>query len=129
MKRSIEGNKTKKKTAITLFSLTIFLMLPSIVYAETGSVDISKFPNRLSEMLTISLFSARLLASAILTSFFVFPTMLLTGRKNQFMPTLVILFMCLCVCIGLGWLDYWILLLIAFAVAGLWATRFKDMVT
>jgi len=91
-------------------------------------VDVSQFPNNLAYALNIPLFAGQLLASVILMSFFLFPTMMLThGKTRQEIPITFIGVGTLSVCIALGWTPYFVMLLIIMMVAFAYADKIRSL--
>jgi len=92
------------------------------VYAleDDDVVDISKLPNKLAEALNAPLFAGQILASAIPFCLICFPTFLLTDNDIAHISAIVL---CLGLDVALGWLPYWLLLLLALIIAFLYADK------
>jgi len=87
-------------------------------------VDISKLPNKLAEALNAPLFAGQILASAIPFCLICFPAFLLTDRDIAHISAIII---SLSIALALGWLPYWILLLLALIIAFLYANQIKGV--
>lgn len=105
----------------------LFLINIKMVYAEEeDSVDLTDFPDKLSEALGIPLFPSQLLSSAILMAIFMFPALALTrGKDTQFLILLIFGNILMGVCIALTWLPYWFILILILLIAGIWSAKFK----
>jgi len=87
-------------------------------------VDISQLPARLAEALNAPLFAGQILASAIPFCLICFPTFLLTKSNIAHISAIIL---CLSLTIALGWMPYWILLILAFIIAFLYANQIKGV--
>lgn len=111
---------------LTVFLVSLFSV--NIAYAE-GEVDLSKFPERLSEMLGINEFAGELLASTLLMALFLFPAMMLArGKVSQEYVILFVGFSVMGISIALGWLPYFMLLIIVMLVALLYAGKMREWI-
>ena len=126
-----------KQTKIHLFYLVLlFAILATLIsqaYAvdESGQVNIQDVPQRLGNALGISDpgtagFVGGLLASAILMFTFILPVAL---YSKSFLPSMLVGFLLMGTCIGLGWLPYWFLLIIVMLVALMFAGNMRDWIT
>ena len=108
-------------------------MVIPLCHADEGSVNLGDFPAKLGEALGIDLFSAQLLSSLILMSIFLFPSIMIAGYFGGAGAVLYdIIFVGLgssAVCAALGWLPYWILILVAVIVALLFAGSIRNMIS
>jgi len=113
------------KTKICLFFgiLLVFMLIPCVYAEDDEAVNLSEFPLKLSEMMTIPLFAAELLASSIIVALFVLPTVFACSKfkKDVTIPTLVVGIGALGFCIAMGWLPYWFLLVLCLLVALIFA--------
>jgi uncharacterized membrane protein (DUF106 family) len=112
--------------------LTILLVAIPLVHAEESEeVDLSQVPNKLAEMLNIPLFAGQLLASLVFMSLFLLPTVFACSKfeKDVFYPTAFVGFMTLGVCIAIGWLPFWILLILCMLVAFMFSGKIKGWIS
>ena len=115
-----------KKLLIFLFALLISIFLLNIAYGleDDDVVDISKLPNKLAEALNAPLFAGQILASAIPFCLICLPTFLLTKNSIAHISAIIIT---LSLDMALGWLPYWILLLISLVIAFIYANQIKKV--
>lgn len=116
-------NKTR---LIPILTIVLFASLVSRAYASDGEVNLSDFPQKLADALSIPLFAGQLLATGIILALFLLPTLLLT--KNV-MAHLMMGFISLAVCLALGWIPYWLFILIAVGEALFFAGAVRDMIS
>jgi len=122
--------KIKVLTIFLLFSLAFILQVQTMgkVEAQDNGTDLNltSFPELLAEKLSISEFAGKILASLIIMLAFILPTALYTRSLIPpiFIGTLVMGF-----CIGIGYLDYWFLLVVAMLVAFMFASKIREVVT
>lgn len=93
-------------------------------------VDITLFPAQLSDILGVDVFTAQLILSAVALIF----TVCLVGyiiKKGTALTygLLVTEFVVMAALIGLGWLPYWILLVMSLAVGLMFAATMRDFIT
>ncbi len=97
---------------------------------QAASLNITDVPSNLGAQLGVGAFGGGLIASAVLILGLLLPTALIARKKNAgFVPELVMAFLGLCICVGIGWLSYWILLIIALLVAVMYAGTMRDWIT
>ena len=104
------------------FSILILALTIQTVYADADDVNVLDFPKQLSERLTIPLFAAQILASLIIMSFFLLPTLLLTRGQSVFAP-LVIGIGSVGFCVAIGWFPVWLFVLICMLIALMYAFK------
>jgi len=101
----------------------MFLSSMSTVKAE-ADIDFSAIPQNLADKMGIPLFAGELLCSTILLLIFVLPTALIARKKNASPIAELCLGLCsMGVCLALGWLPYWILLILAFLISLMYADK------
>lgn len=130
---SIKEAQNRGKRQIVFPKTRLFLLAPLFlvfsipsVYAE--DVDLSQIPNNLAEKTGIPLFAGQLLCSAIILFMFLLPLTILTRKRgSSWLAELIVGFIILGVCIALGWLPYWIMLVICLIVAGMYASKMKNV--
>jgi len=112
-----------------ILTLLVLTVPQTHVRADDG-VDISQFPQTLSDALGIPLIAGQMLASMLFLCLFLFPTMLLTNkRSNQFVAIIFVGLGCLGVTVALTWLPYWFFLIICMIVALMFAGTMRDLIT
>ena len=109
-----------------LLSFCFLLNLSVVVNAE-GEVNLSEFPEQLAEKLTINIFPAQLLATALMFIFFETPV-LLASRKG-FAAHLLVGIIVLGFCVGIGWLHYSFLLIMLLLIALMFSSRMRGLIT
>jgi len=95
---------------------------------SAGEVNLFDLPSRLAEMLNIPLFAGQILATGIVMLVFLLPVLYLTRGKSV-VATLFSGFIALCLCIAIGWLPVWILLVLVLLIAAMWSGKIKEWVT
>lgn len=97
--------------------LILFCLIPS-VYAQ-DEVNLQNFPSRLSVMLTIDMFSARILASMIMLSIFLLPTLFIASawKRDPLIPALIVGLGSLGLCVALAWFPVWIMVILCLLIA------------
>lgn len=116
---------------LLLFALFLLVMIPNVYAVEDDdTVNLSEFPLKLSEMMTIPLFAAELLASSIILTLFVLPVVFACSKfgKDVTIPALLVGFGALGFNIAMGWLPYWFLLVLALLVALLFAGSMRGWI-
>lgn len=106
-----------------LFALFLLVLIPNVYAADDDAVNLSEFPLRVSEMMTIPLFAAQLLSSSIILCLFLLPTVFACSKFNKdvTIPSLFVGIGALGFCIAMGWLPYWFLLVLCLLVALIFA--------
>lgn len=104
------------KLFFLIFCVLILALTVQVVYADDDDVNVLDFPRQLSERLTIPLFAAQILAGIIVTSFFLFPTLLLTRGGSLYAP-LIIGVATLGFCVAIGWFPVWLFVVLCMLVA------------
>lgn len=121
--------KTMRKQFILIVLIAFFSIIP-LVNAQDPDVDLSGLPQAFADALGITLFAGQLLASTIFVSLFVFPTLYLTNKRaNQGLASLVVGLLAILVCVGFGWLDIFIIILLSLITASLFAIKMKNVFT
>jgi len=78
----------------------------------------------------IPLFAGQLLCSTIILLIFVLPTALIARKKNASPIAELMLGLCIMgVCLALGWLPYWILLILVMLVAFMYADKIAGKIS
>ena len=114
---------------LLLFVLSIYVIgNVSQVYAQdsNGEVNLLNIPKRLANALNIPQYSAKLIASLVLTMLFIIPTLVLT--RNLYV-LLIIGFLSIGVCVAIGWLEAWYIIILVLIVASLWSAKMKAWLT
>lgn len=103
------------------FLLSLSLIIP--VYADDDpDINLTNLPEQLSDAWGITEFAAGLFMSTLLCLTFLFPIAM--WKKTSFAP-LIVGFGVMSFCIAIGWLPYWILLVITLLVASMYASKIK----
>ena len=110
--------------SLSLFFLVLTLIIP--VYAEDDEPDVNllNLPEQLGNAWGISTFAAGIFMSTIMFFTFLFP--LIIWRKSGLI-VLIVGFGIMGFCIAVGWLPYWIMLLISLLIAAMYASTIKKM--
>jgi hypothetical protein len=118
-KRPSRYNRWILVMAIQLAAVGIF----AIGGASASAVD--DIPASMSTALGVSVYAAKLILSgAVLMSAGLALTV--TGSKISSLTTMIVLIVVGCVLVAIGWLDYWIMLLVAVFAAGMFAKMMRD---
>ena len=122
------------KRLILILLLTLLIMPVSMVHAidEAEVVNLGDFPQKLADALNVSLFVGKLLASLILMSLFLFPSMLIAGYFGGAGAVLYsLIFVGLGssgVCVALGWLPAWIYLVTCLLIALMFSSKMRELI-
>jgi len=121
------------KLSWLLLVLFVFAALTSLVYAsDEDVVNLPDFPQKLCDALGMptNLFAGQLLASSIVLSLFLLPTVFACSKFNKdvVIPSLFVGIMALSFCIALDWLEVWLLLIVTLIVALAYMDKIKGMV-
>ena len=115
--------KNRYILSLSLFFLVLTLIIP--VYADDEpDINLVNLPEQLGDAWGISSFAAGLFMSTIVLFAFLLP--LVVWRKTGLI-TLIVGFSIMGFCIAIGWLPYWIMLLIFLLTAALYASTIKKM--
>lgn len=102
-----------------------FLYVACPVYAQDDpDLDLLDLPSALADQLGITVFSAGLILTALLL--FPFNLCLLLWSKGGTI-TIIINFVFLGFFTSIGWIPNWTVILVALIIAGLYATKLKDV--
>ncbi|MDH5765037.1 MAG: DUF2341 domain-containing protein [Gammaproteobacteria bacterium] len=96
---------------------------PPIVGPDVNLVEL---PVQLAEHWGISSFAAGIFMSGLLSFGFLL-ALLLIPKKPSILATMIVGFCVLGFCIAIGWLPYWIMLLISLLIAAIYASTIKKM--
>lgn len=109
------------------FSLSPLFFLAPI---KAEQIDLTTIPQFLADQLGIPLFAGQILASIILMLIILLPVTILTrSKKAGFLPELAFSLGVLSLCIALGWLPLFVLVVVILCVAGLWGAKVKGWFT
>lgn len=99
------------------------MILINPIYADNDDtpIDLTKFPEKLAEALSIPTFAGGILCSLIFVSMWLLALNLL--KKVGFLTNLIIGLGLLSFCIAIQWLPYWIMLVICLLIASLWSDK------
>lgn len=85
-------------------------------------------PTYLASALGIPVFAGEILATTILTMIFIFPIVVVKGRKG-WLAELLVGFLVLSIAIAIGWLPYWFLFIEAMLIAVLFSGTMRKWIT
>jgi len=106
------------------------MFLFSISPAHAEDIDFSVIPQNLADKMGIPLFAGQLLCSTIILLIFVLPTALIARKKNASPIAELMLGLCIMgFCLALGWLPYWILLILVMLVAFMYADKIAGKIS
>lgn len=106
---------------VSLFFLV--LTITPVCFADNETdVDITLFPQQLSERWNISPFAAGVFLSVCVVFAFLLPLSLL---KLKGIAYLIIGLCILPFCIAIGWMSYWVMILLVLLIAVLYASRIR----
>lgn len=91
-------------------------------------VDITAFPQQLADRLGTTLFVGQIFGSLIVLTIFLFPTILLTRGKNPLIAIIVGV-MSMGLCVALGWLPYWFLIIICMFIALMYSGSMRSWIS
>lgn len=117
---------------ITPFILTVFLLSSLVSVAWAGDFNMTEVPQNVANYFSVSLFAGELLTSFV---FLLFATCMVvfTFRRQTaaaiMYAILVVDFVLMGFLVAMGWLDYWIFLIISLIVAVLMAGQLRDLLT
>lgn len=122
--------KLKNVFAISLMLVLFFLSFVSKVYAvdETGKVNLLDLPQKLADALGIPLFAAQILTCLIFLFIFLLPIAIFCKRN----PTIIAIIVCVPLLgffVAVGWLSYWVLLVIVLILAAMYSGKIKEWIT
>lgn len=104
-----------------LFFVCLSLIIP--VYAEDEpDINLVNLPEQLASAWGITEFAAGLFMSTLLCLAFLFPIAM--WKRTSFAP-LIVGFGVMSFCIAIGWLPYWLMLLISLLIASVYASKIK----
>ncbi|MDH7607707.1 MAG: hypothetical protein QHH12_08160 [Candidatus Bathyarchaeota archaeon] len=120
-----------KKHFFSLMLILLMFISPVFGVAEGEEVNFGDLPKMLASALNIDLFSAKILASAILLCLFLFPALFFSSRFDfSAMLTVVIVGLPVSgLCVALGWLPVWLCLMVCFIVALMFSGQMRDWIT
>ncbi|MEM3629100.1 MAG: hypothetical protein QXE06_06990 [Candidatus Bathyarchaeia archaeon] len=122
--------RMKRKYFVLLMFAFFFLSFVFKVYAidQNDKINLLDLPAKLADALGIPLFAGQILACLIFLFIFLLPVVVFSKRN----PTLIALLVgvpLLCFFVAVGWLHYWILLVIILLVAVLYSGKVKEWIT
>lgn len=100
------------------------LIIPQVYAEEEPDVDIVYIPQQLSNALNIPLIASEILISLAIMLSLALPLAML---KAKGLLILIIFFSTMGFLVVLGWLPFWLLLVLSLMVAFMYADKFKRM--
>lgn len=116
--------RKNKALIIFLFAFLTLVCSINIVFAEDPDINLLDLPEALGDQLGISTFSAGMLLTALLI--FPFDMCLILWKKGGIIAV-IFNFVLLGFFTSIGWIPNWTVLLVGLIVAGLYATKIKEM--
>lgn len=108
-------------TAMIAYSPFFSLFIP-VWKLFAADIDLDQIPQRLGDALGIETFPAGILATLILLMVFLIPIIII-ARKNVTMAILIVGFSVLGFCTAVGWFPVYILAIISFIIALMFADK------
>ena len=108
------------KLSLPLLCFLVLTLFIIPVLAQEEDVNLVNFPTQLAAHWGISTFAAGLFLSSLLAVAFLFPFML--WKKSGLMIVMVG-FSVMGFCIAIGWLPYWIMLMLSLLIASMFAGK------
>lgn len=127
-------NPLKLRICLTMLFALAFLICPVFAVADDEEVNMLDLPEMLSDALglpdTADYFAGKILATVIILSLFMVPTLFACNRfeKEALLPSIFVGLLAFGFCIAIGWLDYWFLLVICLIVGLMFAGRMRDWI-
>jgi len=116
----------KWRFALIFLAVLLVTFMPLVHANDEGQVNLTDLPQKVADALGTSLLGGQLLVSTILLMLCVLPFLLVT---RNILAHVIISFMVLSVCLGLGWLPFWIFILISLGVGLLFAGSVRNMIS
>lgn len=120
---------TIRRVVWALLALALFPLFSFVSSAHAATLNITEIPNAVGEQLGTGAFAGGVVVSAVVILALVLPTALIARGKHGFVPELIMGFLGLTVCVAIGWLSYWVLLVIALLIAVMFAGTMRDWIT
>lgn len=116
-----------RKLLAPLFFFISFLLRLVPVQAQDSNITLPDFPEQLADALNMPLFASQVLVSVIFTFAFLI-ALNATNRGSGMLPNIIVGLGCLCFCVAIGWLSYWVLLLICLVISAIWSGKIADWI-
>ena len=114
---------------IIIFMFPFFIcpvLADEVNYTQINLTDI---PYRVADSLNTDLFAAQLICSSIFMMIGMLPIAIITRSKHaSWIPEVAITLVIMGVCIGIGWLPVWFLLIMSMLVALMLGLRIRGMI-
>ena len=122
------------KLSWLLLVLFVFTVAIPVVYAsDEDVVNLPDFPQKLCDALGMptNLFAGQLLASSIVLALFLLPVVFACSRFNKdvMIPSVFVGFLSLSFCIAVGWLPYWLLIMVAILIALMFGSSVRNLIS
>ena len=117
--------KWNRALVLTVLCVSLLCFSVKLAYAEDPDIDLTDLPNALGDQLGISSFSAGIILTALLL--FPFNMVLLLWSKGGTIA-IIVNFVFLGFFTSIGWIPNWTVLLVGLIIAGLYATKIKEMI-
>lgn len=123
------------KSRWLLLALTCLLLFVSPVFAvpEGDEVNLLNLPHQLGTALGVGDTAGGYFASMILLCLFLFPSIMLSGyfggQQSVMYTTLIVGLSITSLCVHLGWLPYWLLILVVIVVGLMFSGNVRGWIT
>ena len=128
--------QTKIPLPPLFLAFTIIFMLPFFIspvladevnYTEINLTDI---PYRVADSLNIDVFAGQLICSCIFMMILLLPITIIARSKHaSWIPEVAMALIAMGICIGIGWLPVWFLLILSLLIALMFAGKMRDVIT
>jgi hypothetical protein len=102
-------------------------MFPIVLTGVDEPINLQNFPAQLANALGIPIYAAGLLATIIIMTIFLIPVLFVT--KRIMLPALMTALLSLIFGVALGWISYWILIVLAIGIALMFANQMRGWLT
>jgi len=114
---------------VCLFA-TMFYSMKPVEAGNYTALNLTDIAVRVGVALTTTTFAGQLICSAILMMCTVLPiTIIARSKKAGFIPEIATVFVSMGVCIAIGWLEPWFLLIVSLLVALMYAGKARNAIT
>ena len=108
--------------------LFLFIFIAPVFAESDGSIDLSSFGTSLGEKLGIGDFAGNLLMGLIILLVLMFPIIMISRRRGSgFMAEMIFGIATMCFNIAVGFWPPWILIIVCFLIALLFADKIADI--
>ena len=118
-------------TYLFFLFLAMFIIKPVVADGENYTrINITDIPYRVADSLNVDLFAGQLICSCVFVMILLLPiTMIARSKHASWIPEVAITLITLGICIGIGWLPVWFLLILALLVALMFSDKITGVIT